>query len=148
MNVCIVLLGRVLRENKNVLGKYGRSLCLFNQGVCGTGNTQRFWFRTILFSTLFGLSMFLFFCMQFLYNIHENTFSEGTYEAVVHKHCCAGVVSRSVSPSRCVSPSPRPRPKLPEERRKRAYTKSSPTSCCARTTEALWGELRFKTDFL
>ena len=58
-----------------------------------------------------------------------------------------GVVSRSVSPSRCVSPSPRPRPKLPEGRRKRAYTKSSPTSCCARTTEALWREPRFKTDF-
>ena len=41
MNVCIVLLGRVLGVNKNVLGKYGRSwVC--NQGVCGTGNTHYF----------------------------------------------------------------------------------------------------------
>ena len=59
MNLCIVLLGRVLGGNKNVLGKYGRSwVCLCNQGVCGTGNTQRFWLWTIIFSTLFGLSMF------------------------------------------------------------------------------------------
>ena len=43
-------------------------------------------------------------------------------------------------------PWSRPHPKCPEGRRKRAFTKNSPTSCCARATEAPWRELRFKTD--
>ena len=42
-------------------------------------------------------------------------------------------------------PWSRPHLKWPDGRRKHAFTQSSPQSCCARTTEALWTELRFKT---
>ena len=40
----------------------------------------------------------------------------------------------------------RPPSKWPEGRRKRTFTKSSPSSSCALSTEALWRELRFNTD--
>ena len=63
--------------------------CL-TRGYVGQGILKDFDYGPLFFQHFLDWACFLF-CLQLLHNIHKNTCSEGTDEAVVRKHCCASM---------------------------------------------------------
>jgi len=78
-------------ENMGLGGKLRTCACVtYGRGwLCRMGETQRFLFRYIIFSTVFGLKRFLF--LLTISPHFENSRSQGTDEAGVHQHCFASL---------------------------------------------------------